>query len=333
MFPIPWVLSCFLDTRVIVSLLLLLLGILIYARQRRDHVFLEPEGRAVLITGCDSGFGNQLARRLLDMGFMVFATCLFPDGEGAQSLKSYPTPDTPGTLKVIKLDVTSDKEVAEVKQYVQANLPSKGLWGLVNNAGVSRWGQSDWHTIAQYQKVVDINLLGGIRTTLAFAPLIRKSKGRMVFLSSINAYLSFLSGIYSMTKAGVERFCDSLRLEMIQHGVQVCIIEPGNYSPVTNIQAQISADAIWDTLSADAREASSKEYVEKITRRVNEKLASGSRNSYEVVDAIVDALTSATPKPRYLVASFAEKVSVYLSILLPTTLFDKILIYAMNKDK
>ncbi|XP_077342014.1 dehydrogenase/reductase SDR family member 9-like isoform X2 [Lithobates pipiens] len=205
------------------------------------------------------------------MGFTVFATCLFPEGEGAQSLLNY---SSSGKMRVIRLDVTSDKEVAEVKQYVQDNLPAQG---------------------------------------------------RMVFMSSISSYLSAMNGIYAMSKAGMEKFCDSLRLDMMRNGVRVCLIEPGNYVNATNLLPQKSTDDIWNSLSADAKESYSKEYVEKANHFVNLSLSKGSSKSHEVVDAIVDALTSPTPKPRYLVASIAEKISVYLYLWLPTSLFDKIL--------
>ncbi|MEE6474421.1 hypothetical protein FKM82_010374 [Ascaphus truei] len=351
--------SCYLGLQ-IVYCVLLLLPFLIYSRSRCRPVCLDPEGRAVLITGCDSGFGNLLAHRLQFMGFTVFATCLFPEGEGAQSLIKN---SAPGKLKVVRLDVTSDKEVAEVKQYVQDNLPEKGLWGIVNNAGISMWGMSDWHSIDQYQKIVDINLLGNIRTTLAFAPLIRKSQvhfqlvpfrpglppvpssragvansspqrpptGRMVFLSSISAYISFRNGIYSMTKAGVERFCDSLRLEMRMFGVSVCIIEPGNYAQATNIQPLHSGEDIWNSLPAEAQETYSKESVLDLTNFVNKELSKGSSKGHEVVDAIVDALTSAKPKPRYLVANLKEKILVYFCSCFPTSFVDAVYSLAPRK--
>ncbi|XP_068135730.1 short-chain dehydrogenase/reductase family 9C member 7-like [Hyperolius riggenbachi] len=324
-----WLQSCCAGTSVILAIGIILLSLVIYGNKcRGSHVPLDPKGWAVLVTGCNSGFGNQMAFRLLDMGFTVFAACLFPDGEGARSLARY---SSPGQVKVIKLDVTSDAEVAKAKEYVENNLPAKGLWGIVNNAGISAWGMSNWHTIAQYQRMLDVNLLGYIRTTLAFYQLIQRSKGRMVFLSSINAYIALGNGIYSMTKAGVEKFCDSLRFEMAPHGVKVCIIEPGNYAPATNIQPMRSTDDIWDSLPAEARETCSKEYVEKINQSVNKSLTKGNKKSSEVVDAIVDALTSESPRPRYLVASLAEKIIVYLSLWLPTSLFDKMLSKAFSR--
>ncbi|XP_077138732.1 retinol dehydrogenase 7-like [Ranitomeya variabilis] len=319
----PWLRSCCLDSQTLLYILLFgLLAIVIYTKLRDKDVFFNPQGRAVLITGCDSGFGNLLALRLLDMGFTVFAACLFPDGDGAQALINH---SSPGQVKVIRLDVTSDEEVEKVKQYVKENLPDKGLWGLVNNAGVFAYGMVEWQTIDRYQNVLDVNLLGSIRTTLAFAPLIRKSKGRMVFLSSTGAYLSMLSSSYSMSKAGLEKFCDCLRLEMKQFGVQVCIIEPGNYIPATKIQPYVDAEKIWDSLSVEVKEAYSKKSVERAINYIKKDYKHGSRKSYEVVDTIVDALTSPSPKARYLITTFIQKVFLYLYLWLPTLLFDKII--------
>ncbi|XP_073529435.1 retinol dehydrogenase 7-like [Phyllobates terribilis] len=331
MVSLPWLWSCCLDTQTLVYILLFgLLVIVIYTKLRDKDVFFSPQGRAVLITGCDSGFGNLLALRLLDMGFMVFAACLFPDGEGAQALINH---SSPGQVKVIRLDVTSDEEMEKAKQYVKDNLPDKGLWGLVNNAGLATYGMVEWQTIDKYKNILDVNLLGSIRTTLAFAPLIRKSKGRMVFLSSTSAYVSKLTSIYSMSKAGLEKFCDCLRLEMKQFGVQVCIITPGNYSPATKIQPHMDAEKIWDSLSVELKEIYKKKFIERSIYFIKKLFNRGSRKSYEVVDTIVDALTSPSPKARYLVASFAEKVILYLYLWLPTLLFDKILHYGSKKNK
>ncbi|XP_069624898.1 retinol dehydrogenase 7-like isoform X2 [Ranitomeya imitator] len=274
----PWLRSCCLDSQTLVYILLFgLLAIVIYTKLRDKDVFFNPQGRAVLITGCDSGFGNLLALRLLDMGFTVFAACLFPDGDGAQALINH---SSPGQVKVIRLDVTSDEEVEKVKQYVKENLPDKG---------------------------------------------------RMVFLSSTGAYLSMFTSIYAMSKAGLEKFCDCLRLEMKQFAVQVCIIEPGNYAPATKIQPYVDAERIWDSLSVEVKEAYSKKSIERVINGIQKQYKHGSRKSYEVVGTIVDALTSPSPKARYLVASFAAKVNLYLYLWLPTLLFDNILHFKSKK--
>ena len=54
---------------------------------------------------------------------------------------------------------------------------SSGLWAVVNNAGISDWAEIEWSSIEDFHRMVDINLFGCIRTSIAFLPLIRATKG------------------------------------------------------------------------------------------------------------------------------------------------------------
>ncbi|XP_071438239.1 D-beta-hydroxybutyrate dehydrogenase, mitochondrial-like isoform X1 [Pithys albifrons albifrons] len=314
-------------------LLLLLLLLLPLARRcRRGVARLEPAGRAVLVTGCDSGFGHLLALRLHRLGFTVFAGCLCPGGDGARRLQREAAAGT-GRLRVLRLDVTRARDVREAKEMVLSHLPERGFWGLVNNAGISTFGETGWLSMETYEKFADVNLLGSIRTTLEFLPLLRKYKGRIVFMSSIIAYFTLGNGIYSMTKAAIEKFCDALRLEMKKFGVQVCIIQPGNYARSTKIQPPVSAEEIWSELSEEEKAVYNKEYVQERANFFNSILSEGSTNGNEVVDAMVDALTSPAPKARYMVAKLKEKALVLVCALFPTVVMDSVLSYALSKVK
>lgn len=79
---------------------------------------IKPTNHAVLITGCDTGFGNLLARKLDKAGFKVLAGCLFPYGEGAKQLKS----DCSSSLRVVKMDVTSDEDIKAAYETVEKEL-------------------------------------------------------------------------------------------------------------------------------------------------------------------------------------------------------------------
>lgn len=79
---------------------------------------MNPIKKAVLITGCDSGFGNLLARRLDGAGFKVYACCLFKDGPGAKLLES----DCSSRLKILRMDVTSDEDVGLAYKQVEQDL-------------------------------------------------------------------------------------------------------------------------------------------------------------------------------------------------------------------
>ncbi|XP_035234006.1 estradiol 17-beta-dehydrogenase 2-like [Stegodyphus dumicola] len=83
---------------------------------------IQPENKAVLITGCDSGFGNLLAKRLDSRGFHVFASCLFPNGPGAEDLKK----SCSKRLQVLELDVTKDESVQNAVNFVKENIGSAG---------------------------------------------------------------------------------------------------------------------------------------------------------------------------------------------------------------
>ncbi|KAG6936609.1 D-beta-hydroxybutyrate dehydrogenase, mitochondrial-like, partial [Chelydra serpentina] len=219
------------------------------------------------------------------------------------------------------------------KELVLSHLPETGFWGLVNNAGISTFGETGWLPMEKYEKFVDVNLLGCIRTTLAFLPLLRKYKGRMVFMSSVTAYFTVGNGIYSMTKAAIEKFCDALRLEMKKFGVRVCVIQPGNYARSTNIQPPVDAEQIWNELSAEEKAVYNKEYVQERSDFFNNILNEGCTTGHEVVDAMVDALISPAPKARYMVAKLKEKLLVFLCTVFPTVVMDSILSFALSKVK
>ena len=85
---------------------------------------LAATGKAVLVTGCDTGIGNALARYLDKLGYRVFAGCLFADGKGALELKR----QCSEKLVVLQMDVTDEKQVtgaaAQVQKILQANRES-----------------------------------------------------------------------------------------------------------------------------------------------------------------------------------------------------------------
>lgn len=141
----------------------------------------DINGKAVFITGCDSGFGKELACRLDGMGFHVFAGCLAPDREGAKSLKEATSPN----LHIVPIDVTDDFQVMKAMQYVRDNLGDNQLWAVVNNAGVATFCEIEWCSVREFMNIMDINVFGIVRVTKAFLPLLRRSEGRVVNVASL----------------------------------------------------------------------------------------------------------------------------------------------------
>ncbi|XP_077427244.1 D-beta-hydroxybutyrate dehydrogenase, mitochondrial-like isoform X2 [Vanacampus margaritifer] len=315
----------------ILAVILLAFGKLFSRRHCRSEV--EGHGSAVLITGCDSGFGYELARCLNHKGFVVFAGCLFPLGMGAQNLAR----QSSGNLKILKLDVTSDEDVQQAKKIVEENLPEKGLWAVVNNAGISDWAEIEWSTIEDFRHMVDINLFGCIRTTVAFLPLVRAAKGRVVFVSSIFSFFNCLNmGSYSVSKRGLEAFADCLRVEMDSFGVKVSIIQPGNFGQATNIVKMKTVSDIWRKFDDERKQIFNQHYIKLAIEYFVSTCKMGFTNADKVINAMLHALTAPRPKRRYMVVSATDRVFFQLYPFLPTALTDSIFslssIYAKRKE-
>ncbi|CAN9498439.1 unnamed protein product [Ophioblennius macclurei] len=282
---------------------------------------LEGRGRAVLITGCDSGFGHRLALCLDRKGFTVFAGCLSPDEAGARSLVE----QSSGTLEILKLDVTSEDDVQRAKSHVLEHLPEKGLWAVVNNAGISDWAEIGWSSTRDFQHMLDINLMGCIRTSIAFLPLVRAAKGRMVYVSSILAFFHCLNmSAYSVSKRGLEAFADCLRVEMASFGVKVSIIQPGNFGQATNIMKEKSASDIWAKLDNEQKQRFNPQYMELAVAYYKSTCSSGFKEVDIVIDAMLHAVTASRPRSRYLLVSNVDWVFFKVFPLLPTVLSDAI---------
>ncbi|CAG2113923.1 unnamed protein product, partial [Medioppia subpectinata] len=181
--------------------------------------------RAVLITGCDTGFGYQLAIECDRLGFHVFAGALNPDQNGAQELKTVCSQK----LRVLKMNVTDCEEVANV--FNQIKCSGRELWAVVNNAGIAINAPIEWgHDIRELSRTFDVNVFGAVRVAKQSLPLLRISKGRIINVSSLAGRLT-LNGLsyYSMSKHAIRSFSDGLRNEVEYFNINVITIEPVLY--------------------------------------------------------------------------------------------------------
>ncbi|XP_026517326.1 retinol dehydrogenase 5 [Terrapene carolina triunguis] len=175
-----------------------------YLRDRQTLASVQD--KHVFITGCDSGFGHMLAKRLDRKGFRVLAGCLTQ--KGADNLQR----TSSASLRATLLDVTSSESIQRAAAWVQAEVGEKGLFGLVNNAGVANpIGPTEWMRIQDFRQVLAVNTFGLIEVTLALLPLLKRARGRVVNTSSVLGRLSANGGGYCVSKYTVEAFSDSLR--------------------------------------------------------------------------------------------------------------------------
>ncbi|WAQ96288.1 BDH-like protein [Mya arenaria] len=215
---------------VLISGLLLIAFIAVIRKITRKLV--DVDGQTVVISGCDTGFGHALTKRLDALGFTVIAGCLDDGGEGASKLRKW---SDSGRIHVVKLDVRSDESVQSLVKYTKKH-SEKGVWAVVNNAAVNFLGDVELCTMDQYKSIAEVNQFGVIRMTKAFLPLIRECKGRVINVTSAKGRISLPSNaVYGATKYAIEAFSDVLRLEMRKFGVRVIIVEPGDFGGTTGM--------------------------------------------------------------------------------------------------
>ncbi|XP_025096723.1 D-beta-hydroxybutyrate dehydrogenase, mitochondrial-like [Pomacea canaliculata] len=326
-----------LTTPTVVCLLTLTVLYVIYRRERRKAAGTIPlTDKHVLITGCDSGFGLELAQHLHRRGCHVFATVLNPDSPGAKKLRDVSSPK----LSVMPLDVSKDDDVSACLRRVKDVCDNTGLWGLVNNAGINFVGDVELTTMSQYLRVADVNLFGMVRCTRAFLPLIRQAKGRIVNVTSIKGLLPApVNAAYNITKYGGETFSDIVRLEMKEFGVKVVIIEPGNFGGATGcinsegmLRIKKDFDSMWDAASDDVKQLFKREHLDRVLAETEAAAGTSYPTVEPVLNTIEEALTSGDPEIRYIIDGSNRLMDKYCMLVrvkhfLPERLFDHLVLY------
>nr|XP_003217068.1 PREDICTED: retinol dehydrogenase 7 [Anolis carolinensis] len=294
-----------------------LLGLFFLRRWYRERQTVEKlTEKYVFVTGCDSGFGNQLARQLDAKGMRVLAACLTQ--KGAEELDRISSE----RLKTIILDVTKTESVEAATEWVKEQVEGKGLWGLVNNAGIaSPMAPNEWLTKADFMKVLEVNLLGSINVTLHMLPLVRKAQGRVVNVTSIAGRFAYSGGGYSPSKFALEAFSDSLRRELRPFGVKVSIIEPGGFNTKIGNAIIEHSRILWSRLPDEVKEIYGEKYLEDFIKSFTQNRSTKNSNFYPVTDAMEHALTSFYPRSRYVVGWDAKYIFIPLSYL-PASLGD-----------
>ncbi|XP_058028655.1 17-beta-hydroxysteroid dehydrogenase type 6-like [Ahaetulla prasina] len=306
--------------------LAVLVGLYFLRRWYRERQTVEKlTDKYVFITGCDSGFGNQLARQLDSRGLRVLAACLTE--KGAQELERL----TSDRLKTTLLDVTSTESVAAATEWVKTCVGNKGLWGLVNNAGKAiPTAINEWLTKEDFAKVLDVNLLGLIDVTLQMLPLVRRARGRVVNISSVMGRLACFGGGYCPSKYGVEAFSDVLRREISPFGIKVSIVEPGAFSTGILQSTLESFQTSWNKVLSETKEVYGQLYFDKFLKSLQNQMKSSNKNLFLVTDCVEHALTSRYPRARYSGGLDAKLFYLPVSYL-PSSVADFIVTYTWPK--
>ena len=175
-----------------------------------------------LITGCSSGFGQRLALAAAQRGDQVVATA-----RNFGTIKAMAEPFG-GRMLTLPLDVTDP--AAAKAAVAQAEAAFGGIDVLVNNAGYGLFGAIEEGSPEEYRPMFEVNVFGLIETTRAALPVLRRSGGMIVNMSSGAGIAgSGGGGYYNAAKFAVEGISEALAGELAPFGIRVLIVEPGPF--------------------------------------------------------------------------------------------------------
>lgn len=189
----------------------------------------DMSGKSVLITGCSTGFGRLAAEHFARQGAKVFATMRNLPRPEAQELADLAEVDELD-LHIIEIDVLSDEQVAAGVARAE-ELSGGALDVLINNAGISFGGPVEIQDMEATQLTFDTNVFGPQRMIRAVLPAMRAAKSGLIInvTSQLGRVIVPAYGMYSPTKFALEALSEGLAYELVPHGIDVNVIEPGGY--------------------------------------------------------------------------------------------------------
>jgi NAD(P)-dependent dehydrogenase (short-subunit alcohol dehydrogenase family) len=267
---------------------------------------------SVLVTGAARGIGRAIVDHLANNGWDVIA------GVRSEQDATALTTAHPQRVSAVILDVTDAGHIAKLT----TSLPER-LDAVVNNAGVAVAGAVETVSMEDWREQLEINVVGQMAVTQAVLPHLRKARGRVVFISSVNGRISTpLLAPYCASKFALEAAADALRLEVKPWGIAVVVVEPAQTATDMWKTADDMVERIESGMSAENRAL----YGGHITGMkkfvaLSKKMAVPTDRVVAVVD---EALTTRRPRARYVVG-LMPKVQAAVVTNIPTPLRDRVL--------
>lgn len=276
---------------------------------------------AVFITGSSTGIGKACALRLCAIGFQVYAGVR--NQHDADVLRS----EAAGIAPIL-VDITDGASIVSAAHAIESAVDHDGLWGLVNNAGIVVGGPLEFLPIAELRRQLEVNIVGHVAVTQAFAPMLRKRRGRIINIGSDLGRITipFLGG-YCASKYALEAISAALRMELRPQGIHVSIVEPGNISTPLWGKSLKQAEQLMNGLPEEAHHSYA-EALERVRAAVL-KTVKTSAPAASVAKVVTHALTTRWPKARYIIGCDA-KIRILLSKWLPSYVMDRIIMRCLG---
>ncbi len=267
---------------------------------------------SVLVTGAGRGIGKSIVAHLAGRGWDVIA------GVRSEQDAAVVTALDPQRISSVILDVTDAGHIARL----DPSLPER-LDAVVNNAGIVVSGPMETVSPEDWREQLEINVIGQLAVTQAVLPRLRKSRGRVVFISSVNGRLSMsMIGAYCASKFALEAAADALRMELRPWHIGVAIVEPAQTDTDMWRTANDMVEQTEATLTPEQRDLYARHIAGfKKMIPLSQKMAVPAEKVSAVVEA---ALTARRPRARYVVGA-GNKLQVALMTNLPAWARDRVL--------
>uniref|UniRef100_A0A3B3Z829 Uncharacterized protein n=1 Tax=Periophthalmus magnuspinnatus TaxID=409849 RepID=A0A3B3Z829_9GOBI len=268
------------------------------------------------------------------LGMQVFAGVLDSEGDGAKKLKEW----DPERIAVLQMDVTNPEHIAQVKETINKRLGQKGLWGLVNNAGLLLCPvDAELQSTSSLRRLMEVNFLSAVTVTQTFLPLIRKAKGRVVGVSSLAGKSNNIPGVVCFIHT-FEKSLVLLRLEMLQWGVHVAVIQPSGFKTSMELLIEpimlilILLEELLSHTSPELLQDYGQDYISSLPSVLDTMSQATKQDMSPVLDCIEHALLSTHPRPLYCPGKSAWLLP-FLYTHLPTATFDRFTVRVRNIQK
>ncbi len=265
--------------------------------------------RVALVTGASSGIGEETARHLASLGFVVY---------GAARRLDRLEPLSALGIRPLGMDVTEEASMAAGVERIKADAGRIDV--LVNNAGYGSYGAIEDVPLDEARRQFEVNVFGAMRLVQLVLPVMRAQRsGTIVNITSMGGKIHTpMGGWYHGTKFALEALSDCLRMEVAPFGIDVVVIEPGG---IETEWGGIAASGLEETSGGGA-------YREPAAAMANSlrSEAASSRNSPPsvVAQAIGKAVTGRKPRTRYAIG-FGAKPLIALKAALPDRAYDAVI--------
>ncbi|XP_002719213.2 17-beta-hydroxysteroid dehydrogenase type 1 [Oryctolagus cuniculus] len=249
----------------------------------------------VLITGCSSGIGLHLAVRLASdpsQSFKVYATLRDLGAQGPLLEAARARGCQPGSLETLQLDVRDSDSVAAARTRVTEGRVDV----LVCNAGRGLLGPLEAHSADTVASVLDVNVVGLVRTLQAFLPdMKRRGSGRVLVTGSVGGLMGLpFNDVYCASKFAIEGLCESLAILLPPFGVHLSIIECG---PVHTAFLEKLEGGPGGAL--DRADAQTRQLYSRYERHYEQVFRETGQDPEEVTEVFLTALRAPEPSLRY----------------------------------